>query len=265
MSDAPPASYRVVAANTARDSDNKIHDDAVARGFGFAGGLVPGVAVYGYMTHLWAARWGRAWLERGSAECRFLRPVYDGDRVTLTVEETAEGLSLRAESRGALCAAGRALLPAAPPPCPPACAAGPPPPGSRPEASEATLAPGTLLSSRQQRIGEAEAARYRRDLGESLPLYAAERLVHPATIAGLGNAALRDNVTLGPWMHVGSRIEHFAAARIGDELTARARVGANYERKGHQFVDLDVFVFANGATLVARLAHLSIYRLRRAA
>src|ERR1700674_1613180 len=63
--------YRVSAYNTAHDSENKIHDDAVARRFGFGGGLVPGVDVYGYMTHLPVTRWGRAWLERGTAERRF--------------------------------------------------------------------------------------------------------------------------------------------------------------------------------------------------
>src|SRR5215469_18031236 len=62
--------YRVKAFNTAKASENKIHDDAVARRFGFGGGLVPGVDVYAYMAHLPVALWGRAWLERGAAECR---------------------------------------------------------------------------------------------------------------------------------------------------------------------------------------------------
>ena len=42
--------YRVSAFNTAQESENKIHDDDVARRFGFTGGLVPGVDVYAYMT-----------------------------------------------------------------------------------------------------------------------------------------------------------------------------------------------------------------------
>jgi hypothetical protein len=45
-------SYRVQAYNTAHSSENKIHDDAVARRFGFSGALVPGVDVYAYMMHL---------------------------------------------------------------------------------------------------------------------------------------------------------------------------------------------------------------------
>ena len=52
------AGYRVQARNLSHASENKIHDDDVARRFGFQGGLVPGVEVYAYMTHLPAARWG---------------------------------------------------------------------------------------------------------------------------------------------------------------------------------------------------------------
>ena len=58
--------YRVSAYNTAKASENKIHDDSVAQRFGFRGGLVGGVHVYAYMTHLPVQRWGRAWLERGT-------------------------------------------------------------------------------------------------------------------------------------------------------------------------------------------------------
>jgi hypothetical protein len=259
--------HRVEAFNTSRASDNKIHDDAVARQFGFAGGLVPGVDVYGYMTHLPVARWGRAWLERGTAACRFLQPVYDGESVVVSATETVDGIDLRAESRGVICASGHAALHshASPIPAAFAAAAPPAPRAVRPAADETTLAVGTWLSIRPVRVGDDEALQYLRDLRETLPLYPTERLVHPAVVAGLGNWVLKDNVVLGPWMHVGSRIDHFCAAQIGDELTAHGRVTANYEHKGHRFVDLDVVLYANRTRPVARLAHLSIYRLRRPA
>jgi hypothetical protein len=48
--------YRVTAYNTSKQSENKIHDDTVARRFGFSGGLVPGVDVMAYMIHLPRAR-----------------------------------------------------------------------------------------------------------------------------------------------------------------------------------------------------------------
>src|ERR1700688_3646650 len=104
------SSYRVVAFNTAHDSENKIHDDSVARRFGFGGGLVPGGAGYGYMTDLPVVRWARAWLERGAAECRFYKPVYDGDIASVTAGHSDGGLDLSVESRDEVCAAGRAGL-----------------------------------------------------------------------------------------------------------------------------------------------------------
>ena len=68
-----------MAYNTARESENKMHDDTVARRFGFTGGLVPGVDVYAYMAHPAVARWGRDFLEAAPCEARFLKPVYDGE------------------------------------------------------------------------------------------------------------------------------------------------------------------------------------------
>src|SRR4030088_140887 len=79
MTSPPLGPYRVSAYTPPHDSKNKPHADPVPRRFGFGGGLVPGVDVYGYMTHLPVMRWGRAWLERGTAECRFYKTVYDGD------------------------------------------------------------------------------------------------------------------------------------------------------------------------------------------
>jgi hypothetical protein len=266
MTPPPLDPYRVTALNTAKESENLIHDDRIARRFGFEGGLVPGVEVYAYMSHLPVKHWGRAWLERGTAECRLLKPVYDGDALSVTAGETSAGLELRLEKNGELCASAHAALPAAAAPAPADFAAAPqppPPPATRPPADEAALAPGTWLATHPFRVTAEEGRQYLSDVRETLPLYAAEGLVHPGTILHIANLALRHNVVLGPWMHVGSRIAHFAAARIGDELSARALVTANYERKGHRFVELDVLVYANGRPS-ARIGHIAIYRPRGA-
>src|ERR1700712_1452281 len=112
------APYSVDAYNMSWDSENKIHDDAVAKRFGFSGGLVPGVDVYGYMMHQAVARWGRAWLEHGTASVRLIKPVYDGNVADITAMESPAGLGIQVESKGILCATGRADLP--PPVLPPA-------------------------------------------------------------------------------------------------------------------------------------------------
>jgi acyl dehydratase len=260
--------YRVEAFNASKESENKIHDDAVAHRFGFKGGLVPGVDVYAYMAHLPVARWGRTWLERGNAECRLLKPVYDGDLAVVTATENAEGLDLRIESHGELCVTGRAALPAEPVAPPAASSEAPPPPppsAERPPADERTLAIGARFAIEPLVVTKEYAGEYLRTVRETEALYASEGLVHPGTILHIGNWALRHNVVLGPWMHVGSTVQHFAAARIGDELSARAVVTANYERKGHRFVELDVLVYANRDTPIARIDHIAIYRPRQLA
>src|SRR5258705_4826954 len=78
------APYRVQAYNTAKQSENKMHDDTVAKRYGFSGGLVPGVAVLAYMMHPPVAKWGRDFLERGVVEGRFTKPVYDCELADVT-------------------------------------------------------------------------------------------------------------------------------------------------------------------------------------
>ncbi len=53
-----------------------------------------------------------------------------------------------------------------------------------------------------------------------------------------------------------------ASAHPHDELAARAKVTANYEKKGHRFVELDALVVANGRTPVAHCHHIAIYKPR---
>src|SRR4029077_20671522 len=100
--------YRVSAYNTSKHSENKMHDDTVAKRYGFSGGLVPGVDVMAYMMHLPVAKWGRAFLERGWIEERFVKPVYAGEDADATGEEGDGVLSTEVRSRGQLCATGSA-------------------------------------------------------------------------------------------------------------------------------------------------------------
>src|ERR1700751_1539675 len=107
--------YRVSAYNTAKQSENKMHDDTVARRYGFSGGLVPGVDVRAYMMPLPVRRWGRAFLERGLIEARFVKPVYDGETAVITGAERDGVITIEVESRGELCASGIASVPTSAP------------------------------------------------------------------------------------------------------------------------------------------------------
>ena len=264
--------YLVSAYNTAHDSENKIHDDTIARRFGFGGGLVPGVDVYGYMTHLPVMRWGRAWLERGTAECRFFKPVYDGDIATVTASETVSAsknggvLDIAVESRGEACATGRAELPEARPAT--ACLdlfRKVPQHAERTPADEVSLAVETWLGIDPYPTTPEATARYLADLRETATLYAEEGLIHPATFLRSCNFALSRNVVLGPWIHTGSRVQHLATASVGDTLSVRAHITGNYEHKGHRFVEIDALVLANETSPIAHIVHTAIYRPRQVA
>ncbi len=257
--------YRIEAYNTAKESENKMHDDTVARRFGFVGGLVPGVDVYAYMTHLPVEQWGGDFLARGVIDCRFLKPVYDGEAVSVTATERDGGLELAVTSRGEICATGHASLPQVPAAVPGWAASGAAPAAeARPPADEASLAAGMWLGIRPFDPTPEWSDHYLRDVRESAPLYRRDGIVHPGQILRAMNWALGHNVVLGPWIHVGSTVQNLAPAALGEPLTARAVVTGNYDRKGHRFVELDGVVFS-GVRPVARIAHTAIYRPRQAA
>jgi len=265
MAAAQPAPYRVEATNISHASENKIHDDAVAQKLGFAGGLVPGVEVFAYACHPVVRTWGRAWLERGQMDCRFLKPVYDGRIAVVTAQAAVGGLDLKVESEGVLCATGHASLPeraGSPPALHDYQQRSPPAIEERPPADQTSLAEGVWLGIAPVSVTTEYIATYLRDIREADPIYAAAGIAHPGQLLRLCNLALRENVVLPPWIHTASKVANFAPARRGDELTVRARVAANYERKGHRLVDLDVLIIANGRAVVAHVIHTAVYQLR---
>jgi acyl dehydratase len=252
--------YSLVAFNTATESTNRIHDDDVAKQLGFRGGLVPGVDVYAYLTHLPVEAWGRPWLERGSIRARFVQPVYDG-RPTDVVPVGEGGIEARNES-GAVCATATASLPDVAPEAPD--------PGDwpdveqvddRPAAAPEVLVPGTAFGLAPHRFHADRAGEYLADVREDLPIYAEEGIAHPGWILRDANYVLSANVVLGPWIHVESQVQHHGVVQDGDLVSARAIVTDERERKGHRFVTLDVLHLA-GDRPVARTEHTAIYRPR---
>ena len=259
--------YHVSAYNTAKASENKIHDDATARRFGFSGGLVGGVHVYAYMTHLPVAHWGRAWLERGTGDCRFGKPVYEGEIAEISAEASAVGLALSVHSRGELCATGSATLPSSvqAPALDEFQSVTPPAHDARPTADENSLAVGRWLGTNPLHVTAEYHAQDLTDTRETDPLYTKEGIVHPGTVLRCCNWVLSHNVVLPALMHVGSKVQHFCIAHIGDTLSARARVTQNYVHKGHKFVELDALVLANERVPLARVTHTAIYLPRQLA
>ena len=210
--------HSLVAFNTATASANKIHDDAVARRFGFRGGLVPGVDVYAYLCHPPVAAWGRAWLERGTMRARFHQPVYDGHRVDITAGRDG-GWSF-ATRRASLCADGvaalgrAARLGAGPADWPDVDQADDPPP-----ASPEVLVPGTAFGLEPHGFHADRHDEYLADVRETAPIYAAEGIAHPGWILRDANYVLSANVRLGPWIHVESVVQHHDVVHDGEEVS----------------------------------------------
>jgi hypothetical protein len=257
--------YRVSAYNTSKDSENKIHDDSVARKYGFSGGLVPGVDVIAYMMHQPIATWGRAFLERGLIDARFLKPVYDGEMAEVRSSEQDGVLTLEVESRGELCATGTASLPASAPAFALSDFRDVPPVAERRQVGPSSFEVGKWLGTAPRTWAGDAAQGYLADIREGDSIFAREGLGHPGMLQKLMNKAVVDNAILGPWIHVGSKMQLLSAARTGDELTARAKVIGNYEKKGHRFVELDALVVANGKTPLAHCWHIAIYQPREQA
>lgn len=256
--------HSVAAFNLSHASENKIHDDSVAQTLGFSGGLVPGVEVYAYACHQPVARWGSAFLTRGEIMCRFFKPVYDGRTAIVEASELGGEMELTVKSDGILCASGTARLGAGQD-APPLSAMIPPLPPAldqRPPASEASLPPGKPMGIRPEVVDAERLQAYLDNVRETDPLYAREHIVHPGLLLRLCNSALKDNVLLAPWIHTGSTVRNYAIARVGDELSVRGHVSANYESKGHRIVDLDLTLVANSKVVLAHVLHTAIYQLR---
>jgi acyl dehydratase len=260
--------HEVNAFNLSAASENKIHDDTIAKKFGFQGGLVPGVEVYAYMTNLPMRQFGAEWLSGGSLDCRFQKPVYDGKTAVASSQLEADGsVTLKVESEGVLCGSGSAEMGHghAAPSVKTYAVAALPDYDTRPAACPEALVEGKILGTFEQVMEAEDLGQYLVDVREDLNLYAAEKIVHPGWLLRLGNRALSMNVKLGPWIHVGSKVTNFAAAHYDDTVQSRATVARVYEHKGHRFVELDVLLVANGETAVAHIYHTAIYHPRQVA
>lgn len=249
-------SHEVVAHNTATASDNRIHADDVAKQFGFAGGLVPGVDVWAYMTRPCIDRWGPAFLDHGVMEARFHAPLYDGERATAAL--TDGGILELIGPDDTVRASGTAAIVETHHEAPEIEVREP---TEREPASAAALETGTVLGTLRFELDQHRAKHYLDSIREDHPIYEDGAVAHPAFWARQCNYVLSRHVVLGPWIHVGTVARHRGIARAGDQIEVRGVVHAEREHRGHRFVDLDVTVTANGA-LVFDAFHTAIWRPR---
>jgi MaoC like domain len=243
---------RVRAVNTVADSENKIHHDTVAAEYGFRGGLVPGVTVYGYTAAAAIEHFGPEWLDRGAMDVRFLKPVYEGDEIVVTLEAGDDG-RVRIDTGGSASADAWMHSDAPGDPMNHTDAS-----VERRGASRETLAPGIHLGTLVRRL----------DLSQSRisapldPFIGPERRAHPAILLSLANEILMSNYELGPWMHTASAVRNFSSARDGEQIRVQACIEDQFERKGHEFVVLDMVMLGEDR-VIEQVRHTAIWRPRK--
>jgi hypothetical protein len=264
-----PVAWQARAFNQVPGSDNRIHSDEVARAYGFRGGLVPGVTVSAYLIHPAAAAWGEAWLARGTARCVVHSPVYDREPFRVELESAGDTSYQAAlfDERGVRCASASVALPERTP-APPAFRADPrlrrdtPRVPATREALEALRKRG-LYAMHARWDGSAEITRYLRDASEMPAVFAGQRFANPAFVLGLTNWILSANVQMSPWLHLQTEQQNFRPIPHGSELLVEARIADLFEKKGHEFADVDVSIFLEDRLEPAVAVRLrAIYRMR---
>jgi len=259
----------IIAHNYAANVANEIHSDEGAAEHGFAGALVPGVAMYAYLTQPVVAAFGRGWLERGAMSAKFLKPVYDNDR--MLARATVAGLDPVAldlelhNASGTLCAIGGASLPATLTPLDPADYPRRPMEQFRP-ATTAAIRVGEIFGALEFNLDlNGEVARVLDNVVDASPIYRGDRAAcHPAWWLAQANEVVMQNIALGMWIHTGSVTRHCALARDGEPISMRSRVIEAFEKRGHELITLDIGIFGEDDRPIARVEHTAIIKLREA-
>jgi hypothetical protein len=256
--------YEVIAKNYGADHANRIHSDEGAARHGFAGALVPGVGLYAYMTRPVIDVLGVEWLERGAMSAKFIKPVYDGEKVRARARVANNDpveLSLELINQpGELCAVGSAGLPN--------LSAGLDPenypfraPAQLWPASIASLSIGDTFGSVDFSLDmKGEIPKFLDKVVETSPIY--DSVCHPAFWIAQANEILMRNIALGPWIHTASDSRHYAGAREGERLSLRGLVSDLYERRGHELVVADLGLFGENDRPISHIRHTAIIKLR---
>jgi hypothetical protein len=266
-----PQPWQAEAYNQVPESENRIHSDEMARRHGFQGGLVPGVTVAAYLCHPAVDAWGMEWLERGRAHAVVSTPLYDRKRFRVDLSNASERAydGVLTDEDGTRCATASVELPETMP-APPSMR-GDPRIGEgfqRPRASREAmeeLRKRGMHALRARWNTSAEITGYLRDPSQMPELLRPDGggYANPAFSLALTNWALGGNVRIEAWLHLQTESQNYRPIPRDSELLVESAIADLFERKGHEFVDLDVAAYlldTQEPVMSARLR--AIYQLR---
>jgi hypothetical protein len=263
----PLPEHRIKASIEPRNFNNRIQDDEYAQHHGFRAALVPGMSVYAHMTRPVTELLGKDWLERGSADMRFLRPVYEGEDlrlggdISLIKEDGTLILNCQAaNSQGVICGSGTARLSATPPSPEPSTEDYPAGRGKlhRPISLE-LLQPGeSLVPVSSEFTWNIHWQYCRKAIRDLHPLY--EKTMHPGWLVSRASQILAENYAIQAWIDVSCNVQHFHLQEEECLIQTRGRVQDKFEQKGDHFIELNLAVFSP-AQCLATIRCAAIFRI----
>jgi hypothetical protein len=254
------APHVVHAENFATASENRIHSDEIAKKYGFHGALVPGVTVYGYLTHPLVEQFGTQWLGHSVADLRLLKPTYDGERVRVEMREAMDGYVVEAfDEDGQLLATLTSAMPQTLPETEDlALLDGSIKHPERVEISWGNVSENEVFAPWTVTLSAEENSNYTLQAKDEIECYS--DVVHPHYLLSLANTALMQEYVMPAWIHVGSESRHRALLNTGDTITVRPVTLAKWQKKGHEFIRLYV-TFWRDDELTTDILHTAIFKV----
>ena len=259
------SNWQATAFNQSEDSSNQIHSDEMAKAYGFKGGLVPGVTVSAYLMHPAVQAWGTDWLTQGAAKIVVEKPLYDGYEFSVDLSDSSETTY-------------RALLSDlylnknAPPP--------PTLRGDLPLEKNQPIANATREEMERLRENGMRALHVRWNEHNNMATYLKDRHAMPelhnfsepgcayanaAFMLSLSNWVLAGNAYMNPWIHLQTESQNYAVVENNTDLHVECDIHDLFEKKGHQFVDLNVDTYVRETAQPVMTTRLrAIYQLRAA-
>lgn len=263
--------WKAYALNTAPDSENQIHSDDLAKRYGFKGGLVPGVTVSAYLLHPVIESSGMAWLEKGYANCKITSPLYDGENFEVISEILREGQTntfLKNEDGKIIANAESKILENIP---------------SKPKYR------GDLLIQEEFKAPIASFAEWKKLKkegckafkfhwgGDNPLIYLSDEkklplILQPSKsghanlsfLLGCANWILAGNAFMNPWVHLQTKSQNYKAVSLETTLIAEMSVIDFYEKKGHEFIEVEVNLFEEKSKQCCMsINQLAIFKLRK--
>ena len=268
-----PVNWEAVAFNQVPDSSNRIHSDEMAQSLGFTGALVPGVTVSAYLMHPGLLAWGPEFMEGSKAEITVHKPLYDGYNFGVIVSDVTSSsyVAVLKDSSGVLCATARVELLNVLPELPEF--RGDPLLNRDDQSLVATPENMALLRVRGMLAMTSTwepvhaMSKYLEDPRLMPELLRVDRggKANASYLLGLTNGILSGNASMNPWIHLQTTSCFFSTVDLGTELIVECSIKDLFNRKGHEFVDLDVSVFERASKKAVMSAELrAIYQVRGA-